>query len=1033
MSLPKLAVTRPITTAMMLVSVLVFGGIALTKLPLAYLPEVDVPFIFIEVPYFNANPAQVEREITKPVEEVIGTLSGIERMRSTSKPDGAEFFLQFGWGEELDIVRMQVSEKMDQVKPDLPEDIGEVIIFSFNTNDIPVVQGRISAEGVDLSENYDLLEARVLNRLRRIPGVGRVTLDGVEPKEIFIDLRLDDIKEHGVEIDALIQQMMSSGSNMVLGRIEDSGKRYTARSLGNFASVDELANLVIDERGLRLRDIADISYEEPPIRYGRHLNGGDAVALQVFKESTGNTVDVVNQVLDTIHGEIAEDPLLQGISLFMWENQADEITGSINGLTRSGMMGAFLAVIVLYVFLRRLGSTLIVSLSIPFSIIATCGVLFFLGKTLNVLSMMGLMLGVGMLVDNAIVVLEAIDRRKRNQEDPKLAALEGAGSVVMAVVASTLTSLIVFLPLIVGSKSELTTWLGEVGLAIALALVCSLFSSLTLIPLMAGKFLPTGKTKSLKGFDWLERHYGNILAWTLRRKWTTAAILIFVALPIGFAPFAMGKVKMEQFSATVNERMYLNYDFIDFVYRSEAEDYVNAVEAALQPHLEDFGIESVYSFFASNEAGTTLTLADKSLGDDEVKELREKIRDVLPEMPGVEVAFHDDVDESSGTTSFAFNIFGQDSSQLGRLAEEAQRRLEAMDGIDDVGTSLGRTRQEIEVQLDRQKAARLGLTANDLSETFGFVLGGIRLPRFNDGRREVETSLALRLEDRTNLADLKEIQFRYIDGKPVLLGDIATFHVVDRPESIDRENRQVRATVRATYEGEDWETTRQNVEEMMNGFAFPAGYSWSWNARILEQDTQGQQMLINFLFALAMVYLVMASLFESLTQPFAILVGTLLFALPGVGWLLFLTGTSFNLMGQIGLLILMGIVVNNGIVLLDHTNQLRAQGMEREAAHVQGGRDRMRAVLMTASTTITGLVPLAIGGSNVSGLLYYPLAITVMGGLMSSAVLTLLVLPYINLLIENVSDWLRTLWRRSTPGRAKTQPASVELVESAAG
>ncbi|MDA8018328.1 MAG: efflux RND transporter permease subunit [Thermoanaerobaculia bacterium] len=1033
MSLPKLAVTRPITTAMMLVSVLVFGGIALTRLPLAYLPEVDVPFIFIEVPYRNSNPVQVEREITKPVEEVLGTLSGIERMRSTSQPDSTRFFLEFGWGQELDIVRMQVSEKMDQVKAELPEDIGEIVIFSFNTNDIPVVQGRISAEGVDLSENYDLLEARVLNRLRRIPGVGRVTLDGVEPKEIFIDLRLDDVKEHNVEIERLIGQLLGSGSNMVLGRIEDGGKRYAARSLGNFGSVDELANLVIDERGLRLRDIADISYEEPPIRYGRHLNGSDAVALQVFKESTGNTVDVVNHVLDTIHGEIAEDPLLQGISLFMWENQADEITNSINGLSRAGMMGALLAVIVLYFFLRRLGSTLIVSLSIPFSVIATCGVLFFLGKTLNVLSMMGLMLGVGMLVDNAIVVLEAIDRRKREQPEPKLAALEGAGSVVMAVVASTLTSLIVFLPLIVGSKSQLTTWLGEVGLAIALALVCSLFSSLTLIPLMAGKFLPAGKTQSLRLFDWLEERYGRILSWTLRRKWATAAIIVFVALPVGFAPFALGKVKMEQFSATVNERIELDYDFIDFVYKSEAEDYVNAVEAALRPHLEDFGVESVYSYFASNEAGTILTLADQSLSDDQVKELRSQIREVLPEMPGVEVEFDDNEDESSGSTSFAFNIFGQDSSQIGRLADEAKRRLESMEGIHDVNTSLGRTRQEIEVQLDREKAARLGLTANDMSETFGFVLGGIRLPRFNDGRREVETSLALRMEDRTNLADLKEIQFRDIDGKPVLLGDIATFSVVDRPESIERENRQVRATVRATYDGEDWAPTRKKVEEMMNSFAFPTGYTWSWNARILEQDTQGQQMLINFLFAIAMVYLVMASLFESLTQPFAILVSTLFFALPGVGWLLFLTGTSFNLMGQIGLLILMGIVVNNGIVLLDHTNQLRADGMERHAAHVQAGRDRMRAVLMTASTTITGLIPLAIGGSNVSGLLYYPLAITVMGGLISSAVLTLLVLPYVNLLIENLSNWLRTLWRKSTPGRGTVKAGSPELAEPAVG
>ncbi len=1028
MNLPTLAVRRPITTAMLLLSILLFGGIAMSRLQIAFLPEVDIPFVRVVIPYTNTNPTQVEREITKPVEESLATLSGIKRLRSQSDADGAGVFLQFDWGHDLDIIRMQVSEKMDQIKPELPDEIGEILIYSFNSSDIPVVEGRISAKNVDLSENYQLLEARVLNRIRRLPGVAKVDLDGVAPREIFIELILDKIKEHGVDVGDLIALLNGASANLVLGEVEDGGLRYTARALGSFRSVDELAQVVIDPRGLRLADVADISYEEPPIRYGRHLNQKDAIALIVYKESTANTVDVVNAVLGVVEGDIKEDPLLQGVDLFIWQNQAEQITGALNGLTRAGVFGGLLAIIVLYFFLRRLGSTIIVSLSIPFSIIAACGVMYFLGKTLNVLSMMGLMLGVGMLVDNAIVILESIDRTRRKIADPKEAALTGAKAVSLAVVASTVTSLIVFLPLIVGSSSELTTWLGEVGIAIALSLVCSLFSSLTLIPLMTSRFMPKGKVKPIPMISALEDRYVAILRWTLRNKILTG-FLIPIVFGIGLLPFILEWVETSQFSGTVNERLYLDYEFADFTYKSESERVVNIVEEAMMPRLEEFQTASLYSFYTSNEAGTTFTLARRDMDDKEIKELRTQIRDALPEIPGVKLAFYEDEDSGGGSTYFAVNIFGQDSAVLAKLGDETKRRLETMAGIQDVTSTLGNSRKEIQVKIDRDKAARLDLTAREVADTFSFTLGSFRLPRFNDGNREVETWLGLRLQDRSNLADLKEIPFRDVDGRPVTLGDIASFDVVDKPDAIDRENRKVRVAIRATYEGEEWDDAKEDIAAMMDQFNMPGGYSWSWNQRMLDEDSQGQEMGVNFLLALVLVYLVMASLFESLAQPFAILF-SILFSLPGAAWLLAATGTSFNLMSQIGLLILMGIVVNNGIVLLDHMNRLRKEGYQTEEAILRAGRDRMRPILMTASTTIIGLAPLALGGSRVGGLFYYPLAITVMGGLISSAVLTLIALPSVNLFFEWIAEWLRRMWRDSLVGD-QHQLASETAVESA--
>jgi len=1029
MQLSRLAVKRPITTAMLLISVLVLGSIAIVRLPLAYLPEIDVPFIGVQIPYPNSNPKEIEREIVKPVEEVLSTLAGVKTLNATASADNAEFFLEFDWGNELDVVRMQVSEKMDQVKGELPSNIGEIVIFSFNTSDIPVVQARVSAKGVNLSESYDLIEARILNRIRRVPGVARVNLEGVEPREIYVDLILDRVKAHNVDVGALIQQLQGASSNLVLGQIEDGGLRFSARVLGEFASVDELGSLMVNDQGLRLRDIAELSYEEPPYPHGRHLDGQFAVALEVYKESTANTVDVVRKVMTVIETEINDDPLLQGVNVFVWEDQGEVITGGLKGLLKAGAIGALLAIVSLYVFLRRFDSTLIVAMSIPFSIIAACGAMYFMGRSLNVLSMMGLMLAVGMLVDNAVVVLESIDRTHRTEPDRKKAALIGAKQVAVAVSASTMTTLIVFLPLIVGAKVELTVWLGEIGMAIAIALACSLFSALTLIPLMSAHFLGKRKPKPVKSIAWLEEKYAQILAWTLHHRIKTFGLIV-LGLGVGLLPFFTGMVESAVFSGMVNSMLRLRYEFADHTYKSEAEEVVNRVEAVLEENREQFQFDSLYSFYMENRAETTLVLSRQDMTDEEIKDLRQEVRDAMPEVAGVRFFFDDDSEDGGNSTYFAVKFFGQDTGVLERFAAEAARRIETLEGTQDVRTTFRDAQREIQVSIDREKAERLGLTAQDLADIFSFTLGSMRLPRFNSGQREVETWLALRLEDRQNLDDLKKIQIGGGDsGQPFQLGDIATFEVVSRPREIRRENRKVRVAVRGTYEGEEWGDTQEEIAGLMDAFDLPPGYSWSWGDRIIEQQDQNSQMGVNFLLALVLVYLVMASLFESLAQPFAILV-SIFFALPGTAWLLAITGTKFNIMSQIGLLILMGIVVNNGIVLLDHMNRLRRSGLSTEEAILQAGRDRLRPILMTAATTIIGLLPLAIRGPNTAGIFYYPLARTVMGGLMSSSILTLLVLPYINLGVEAVASWLRRLWRESRGRQASpetgTDPLPIE-------
>jgi len=987
MSLPRLAVDRPVSTLMLLVSILAVGTISLFRLPLEFYPKLSIPFVAIVVPYPNSNPTQIEKTVARPLEEALATLPDLKTIRSSSDADQCMVQMEFDWGLDLDVLRMLVREKVDQVRPSLPDEVRDIQVYSFNTSDIPVVQSRISAPGVDLSSNYELLESRVLNRLRSVPGVARVTLDGIEPREIFIDLRIDKIKAHRVDVGALIARLRGINSSISLGRISEDGKRYSARAMGSLGSMDEIGQLVIDERGLRLGDIADITYEEPPVAHARLLNREKAIGLNIFKESTANTVATVEAVQRVLGGEIAKDPLLKGINLFVWEDQAREIRAGLEDLSQAGLIGGLLAIGVLFVFLRRWDSTLIVAASVPISLLATTAVMYFSGRNLNVLSMMGLMLGVGMLVDNAIVVLESIDRKHRIEPDTKRSAHLGASEVAVAITASTLTSVIVFLPLVLGGKDDLTIFLGEAGFAIAVSLIASLVVSLLMIPLMAVRIMGRrGTTDTAGGLSWLEDRYASVLGWTFRhRAWTFAIVTVcFVA---GFVPFAAGWIETNTFSGSINRRLFLRYEFTDFTYKSGARRVVDQMEDYLWQHRDEFKVRDIYS----------------------------------PVIPGVKARFENEDESSESTTFFAVKLFGNDLERLNDWAEKVAVALEGIDDIEDVTTSARTTRREVRARLDSDHAASLGLDPQDMADIFAFTLGGIRLPRLNTGDREADINLALAREDRENLEDLSALNVGAAeDGRPVQLAEVAEFEVVSQAQSIERENRKIRAHVRAAFEGEgEFGETQEKITEMMDGIGLPPGISWSWNRRIEQEEEQGQQMALNFLLALFLVYVLMASLFESLAQPFAILFA-IPFSLIGATWFLTLTGTPFNLMANMGVLILMGIVVNNGIVLLDRVNHYRREGLSREDAAIRAGRDRLRPILMTASTTILGLVPLALGSAGVGGwAYYYPLARTVMGGLMSSTFLTLIVLPYINIGVESAADWAASIWRASSPRGAQ--------------
>ena len=1013
MSLPRLAVNRPVTTAMVLLSLLVLGGISFGRIPLAFLPDVDFPGVFVTVPYENASPRQVEREIVQPLEEALATIPGARRIHSTATADSASLQLEFTWGETVDVARAKVFEAVEDARSELPDDVREIYVNTFSTTQIPIVEARISASGMDLSANYDRLERRIADPIRRIPGVARVDLNGVEPREVRINLRLDRLAAHRVELGDVADRVSNMNRNVSLGRIRADGEVTPVRGFGALAAIDDIGNLPLNDRGLAVADLADVTYREPPIPFGRRLNDEAAIALTVYKSAQANTVEVATAVTERIETEIAADPSLDGINLFVWDDQAAEITSGLSGIRTEGLLGALLAVAVLFLFLRRVDTTSIVSLTIPMSIIATGIVLYFTGRSLNVLSMMGMMLGIGLLVDDAIVVLESIVREHGRGTPARTAAVTGARAVSGAVIASTVTTAVVFLPTVVGPRNQMSIWLGEIGLAITLTIFCSLFISLTLIPLVSSRLLARKPSVAPRWTERLGALYQSVLRFTLRRRWITAGIAaVFLATAI--LPFFLG-LSTAMFAGVNRNRIFLAYEFSDFHYKEDARGAVLAVERELAGLREELGIESVYSYFAENEAQTVISFGADHISDAEGKALTERVREALPRLPGTRIVFGDDDQETGGDSMFfRVRFYGEDSERLAGIAREAEGRLAGFEGISDIRSAEDNPRKEVVVRPRIEEAARVGLTPRDLAEIFGFTLGGRPLRRFQTDDREVEVLLMMSQQDISRVEDLRNFTLIADGGVPIALGNLADFEIVERSRAIQRVDRKAVATLRASYEGEAWEDARAGIEAELDAMTLPAGYSWSFGDRISRQDTDLQNMAVNYLLALLLIYIVMAAQFESLIHPLAILI-SIPYALWGASWTLLVTNSPFNLMAQIGMLILMGIVVKNGIVLIDHVNKLRRDGMERTEALLVGGRDRLRPILMTAGATMLALVPMGIGRTGLDGLYYFPLARTVIGGLAASTVLTLVILPFFYTLLDDLAMKARRVWRASAP------------------
>jgi hydrophobic/amphiphilic exporter-1 (mainly G- bacteria), HAE1 family len=1020
MKLTEISLNRPVTVCMFFACLMLIGIMGGRQLPLEFLPDIEFPVLVVNVPYRNSTPEEVERRITRPIEEALATLPGIERMESTSRDDGVQVEIRFKIGEDMAVKGVEARDKLDAIRATLPADIERVNVFKFAGGDIPVLRYRLSADG-DLKNSYDMLERNLKRRIERIEGVSRVDLEGVEKKEIRIELFADRMAAHGVNVTVLANTLRQANFALAAGDLVEAGKRYYVKPEGRFTRLEDVENFVINDRGLRLGDIAAIRFTQPRQTYERHLNREYAVGLSVYRESGANMVETSDRVVAEME-RIREAPDMRGTRLILLDDQADSVRTSLRDLIEAGAIGALLSLFILFVFLRDWRTTLIVALSAPVALVITLAAMFFLKISLNILSLMGLMLSIGMLVDNAVVVNEAIFKgRAEHPEDPVGATLRGVNSVGLAVTLGTLSTAIVFLPMIFGAQDELTLYLQHVAITICISVAASLLVAVTLIPQLTTR-IHTTVAGDTRWMEWFGARYIRVLEWALHhRGWTW----LFIVLLLASAAIPLGAGKVDMFPQEGSKRVFLDYRMNGTYPLDKVRESVDSIESYFMTNKDKLEIDQVYSYFDIGRAFTMLYLKEDEERTRTPQEIQEIIRKELPKIPIGEPSFEGG--RGGGAEQLAVQVFGESSERLRDVGNQVVALLRQVPGLTDVRVNAGAVGWEMRVKVDREKARLYGLSSQEVAEVVAGAMRGSPLRSFRSPSGEIEMILELRREDRTDIDALRQLPLLTSTGQRIALDAVAELSIGDVPGDIKRENRRTALSIAfGTAEKVTAEDARARVTRVLEQLQFPPGYSWGFG-KAFDDDAEAQMtMLVNMVLALACIYIVMAALFESVLAPSAIITG-IFFSFVGVFWFFLLTGTTISFMAMIGMLVLMGVVVNNGIVLIDHVHQLREQGLPRERALVQGSRDRLRPILMTAGSTILAMIPLATGDTTIGGdgPPYFPMARAVIGGLLFATVISLVVLPTIYVSLEDVGHWGRRAFRRAV-GRPLSDGTPVE-------
>ena len=1075
MKLSEFAINKPISTIMIVISIMVMGFISVFRLPLEYLPSLTFPRIFVSVNYPSSSPEEIERFITRPIEEILGTLSGVESISSSSSGSSARVGMEFAMDADMDIISVHIRDRLDQVRADLPADVDRIDIRSFDTEDFPVLEYSLTWLGENNQELVNVYNQLILPRVQRLEGVANVVLEGLREKDLLIEVDQKAMAAYKLDFRTINRALNNNNINVSAGYVTEGNKRLAVRSMGEFETVDQIRDLPI-RPNLTLDDIADVTYDYPESRSFERLDGRPSLNLEVQKASTANMVDVctlVRNELALIHEEVGKDKL----RMHMVRDRSIDVTNSITSLSQSAILGGLLAVIAIFIFLRNFRSTLIIGSAIPISVLTVFLIMYFMRQsgsniTLNLISMMGLMVAIGMLVDPAVVALENIFRKRFEiGQDARQAALEGSDEIGLPVLAASLTTICVFIPVIFVTDSRTSLFMRDFAITVIISVIASFSIALSLIPLAASRaFNDDGKIldrvlKSIVGLIaalglgtliyytdfgkidyaglWANFYktisalptfakigfpgiialviflyiryrsigpkalYAKLVSSTLHYRWATlslAVVLLFTG------NYIYGKVEQQPFRYQPSRAVRLTIEMPRSYDVDQAREIFKIAEDMLIPLKNELDIEAIGSRY-SGRRGTRLTLyltpADE--GKLTTDEVQRKVMALLPkDIPGVR--FKSGGGRGSSAVGAGVQLKGRSQETLAILAEDIETSMQGMPGVHEIQTSLESGTEEIRVTVNRERAQRYGLSPRDIATTIASALGSRGGSNFKTPDGEIDITVLLREEDRATLEQLKTTEFESDNGGMVTFSSLANFDLTTGTNTIRREDRMSTVTVFANTDQQAVFRVGQIMKMRMEGVPLPKGYSYEMDRRFRSMNAEQNQDYETLILALILIYIIMASLFESYVHPLTIMF-CIFFAFIGVALGLYTFKIAMDSNAKYGLLVLFGIVVNNGIVLVDHINRYRKQGLVRRDAIIRGGQDRLRPIMMTATTTIIGLMPLVLpmlfGNAEGTSRRWGPIGLVVISGLSISTILTLVLLPTVYSLMDDLSQFAK--------------------------
>ncbi|MCB1018474.1 MAG: efflux RND transporter permease subunit [Acidobacteria bacterium] len=1032
MSLPEFSIKRPVTVLMACLVCILLGAISFVEIPVDLMPEIEQPTLSINIDYPGVAPEEIETLIARPLEQIVSSAPGVEEVTSTSTEGRASVRVEFVYGTDIDVATDEVRSRLDRGRRSLPDDIEPPFIFKFDVSQFPIMFITAASADYGPKELRTFIEKNVVYRLERVPGVGQVSVNGGLRREIHVDLDLEKLRSLDLSVDQVVQRIRSENLNRPVGPVKEGRFELLLRTSGEYESIEQILNVALTARDgvpVYVRDVATVEDSHEDIRFYVAVNGVEGLRIIISKQSGANTVKVSEGIWNEVAAIEHDYPNVQ-IDKTM--DTADFIIVAIDNVKTAALAGSALAVIVLLVFLRSFSATLIIGVAIPISVISTFALMYFNGFTLNTVSFGGLALGVGMLVDNAIVVLENIYRHREDGTPLKEAAIVGSNEVATAITASTFTTIAVFVPVVfMGGYSAQT--FQQLAYVVSFSLLCSLLAGLTVVPALCSKLLRGTKAKAMDsegGFlGGLGDSYGRAIEWSLdHRLIVTGAAVGLFAFAMWLVPFLGVELQPQVDEGTLRVNVELESgtnaattkQVIDRMYNIVKEEVPEAVYV-----MTEAGQNSPFRGVAQHLGELRIILNSSEERDRSAAEVANVIRPMLMSVvPGSQVRTRVDSGNfgrrGGGDSSdrLSVEIRGHNPEITAGLAEQVQQVMMRTPGVVEAQVSRQPGLPEMVVKIDRLKSASMGMTVESVADTLETAVGGRRASFYREEGDEYDIVVRLREEDRLAASQVGDIPLRAPNGQLITADQVVRMQRQEGPTQIDRIDQERIIFVSGAIADRDLGSVVADLQAALDEIPRPAGYEFKMGGEYEEQVKAFNDLLFACILAFILVYMVMAAQFESLRDPFIIIFSIPLAAI-GVVLMLLLTNTTFNMQGFLGVIILVGIVVNNAIVLVDYANQLRREhGYNVRDAVVTAGSRRLRPILMTTATTVLGLIPMSLGIGEGSEL-QVPMARVVIGGLVTSTLITLVFIPVVYSFFEEMSE--RSAERRT---QAAAQPAA---------